>query len=187
MTTEQRHNNMSAIHGKDTKPEMLVRRYLWHHGFRFIVNVKSLPGKPDVVLRGRYKVCIFVNGCFWHGHDGCKYYSIPKTNRMFWVAKVQRNKERDMNVIKQLRITGWHCITIWECELRKDKCEETLQRLEHTIRLLAAAPTPPKEYTIIDEDQYWMVAEDFESYYETNTFLEKHTQQSKEEISNIKN
>lgn len=157
---------MSAIHGKDTKPEMLVRRHLWHHGFRFIVNVKSMPGKPDVVLRGRYKVCIFVNGCFWHGHVGCRYYSIPKTNREFWVAKVNRNRERDRVVLERLKNAGWHCITIWECELRKEKRDETLERLERTLRMLASAPKVVKYYDADEEERIWMAAEDTEDFDE---------------------
>lgn len=100
-TPPQRHANMAAIRGKDTKPEMLVRRYLWGHGFRYRLNHPRLPGKPDIVLR-KYRTCIFVNGCFWHGHEGCQYYTIPKTNTEFWVDKVKRNKERDLKVQHEL-------------------------------------------------------------------------------------
>ena len=97
LSPQQRHNNMAAIHGKDTKPEMVVRRWLWGRGFRYRLNHPRLPGKPDIVMR-KYRTCIFVNGCFWHGHEGCRYYTIPKTNTEFWVNKVKRNKERDVKV-----------------------------------------------------------------------------------------
>ena len=121
---------MAAIRSKDTKPEMIVRRGLWKRGFRYRLNHKRLPGHPDLVLR-KYRTCIFVNGCFWHGHkvtespvqgSGVKIYGsecckIPKTNRDFWVAKIRRNKERDKEEQKKLAAMGWHCITVWECEL----------------------------------------------------------------------
>ena len=90
MTIQQRHNNMAAIKGKDTKPEVLVRKFLWSHGFRYRLNHPRLPGKPDIVLR-KYRTCIFVNGCFWHGHEGCKYYVVPKSNTKFWQDKILRN------------------------------------------------------------------------------------------------
>ena len=140
---------MAAIHSKDTKPEMIVRRGLWKRGFRYRLNHKRLPGHPDLVLR-KYRTCIFVNGCFWHGHgvalphmsDGrglmedvvnsecCK---IPKTNREFWVAKICRNKERDKEEQKKLAAMGWHCITVWECELTPKKREETLESIAFTL------------------------------------------------------
>lgn len=93
-TPQQRHRNMAAIHSKDTKPEMLVRKYLWNRGFRYRINNPRLPGKPDIVLR-KYRTCIFVNGCFGHGHEGCKYYVVPKTNTKFWLDKINRNRQRD--------------------------------------------------------------------------------------------
>ena len=127
LTPLQRHNNMAAIHGKDTKPEMVVRRYLWGHGYRYRLNHPRLPGKPDIVMR-KYRTCIFVNGCFWHGHEGCQYYTIPKTNTAFWMAKIKRNQERDVEVQRRLASMGWHSITIWECEL-KPKVEEKLVEL----------------------------------------------------------
>ena len=146
LSTEQRHANMAAIRGKDTKPEMIVRKGLWSRGFRYRLNHKRLPGHPDLVLR-KYRTCIFVNGCFWHGHnvmsdgrgmmdDGiensecCK---IPKTNREFWVAKIRRNKERDKEEQKKLAAMGWHCITVWECELKPSKREETLESIAFTL------------------------------------------------------
>lgn len=94
LSKEQRHRNMAAIHNKDTKPEVMVRKFLFSRGFRYRLNHPQLPGKPDIVLR-KYKTCIFINGCFWHGHDGCKYFVMPKTRTEFWQAKIERNKERD--------------------------------------------------------------------------------------------
>lgn len=131
-TPQQRHKNMAAIHSLDTKPEMIVRRGLWKRGFRYRLNYKRLPGHPDLVLR-KYKTCIFINGCFWHGHEGCKYYTIPKTNTEFWVSKVKRNKERDERVKHELNAMGWNCITVWECELKPAKREATLQSLAFTL------------------------------------------------------
>lgn len=132
LTIEQRHKNMAAVKSKDTKPEMVVRKYLWSRGFRYRVNNPRLPGHPDIVLR-KYHTCIFVNGCFWHGHEGCKYFRMPKTNTEFWERKISRNKERDREEQKQLARMGWHCITVWECELKGERREETLESLEYTL------------------------------------------------------
>ena len=144
LTTQQRHHNMAAIRSKDTKPEMIVRRGLWKRGFRYSLNHMRLPGHPDLVLR-KYRTCIFINGCFWHGHliqftmhnsqciinsECCK---IPRTNREFWVAKIRRNQERDKEEQLKLAEMGWHCITIWECELKPSKQEETLDSLAYTL------------------------------------------------------
>jgi DNA mismatch endonuclease (patch repair protein) len=136
---------MAAIRGKDTKPEMIVRRGLWKRGFRYRLNHKRLPGHPDLVLR-KYRTCIFINGCFWHGHnvtitnihepitvENSECCKIPKTNREFWVAKIRRNQERDVEEQKRLAEMGWHCITIWECELKPSKREETLKSLVFTL------------------------------------------------------
>lgn len=139
LSPEQRHKNMAAIRGKDTKPEIIVRKGLWRMGFRYRLNHKRLPGHPDLVLK-KYRTCIFVNGCFWHGHnvditifentDCCK---IPKTNREFWIEKIRRNKERDIEEQKRLAEMGWHCITVWECELKPSKREATLKSLAYTL------------------------------------------------------
>ena len=107
LSAEQRHKNMAAINSKDTKPEMIVRKGLWSMGFRYRLNSPRLPGHPDLVLR-KYRTCIFVNGCFWHGHEGC--CRIPNTNREFWEAKIKRNQERDIETQKRLAEMGWHCI-----------------------------------------------------------------------------
>ena len=132
MSIEQRHKNMAAIRSRDTKPEMVVRKYLWSRGFRYRVNNPRLPGHPDIVLR-KYHTCIFVNGCFWHGHEGCKYFRMPKTNTEFWERKISRNRERDQEEQKQLARMGWHCITVWECELKGERREKTLESLEFTL------------------------------------------------------
>lgn len=132
LTIEQRHKNMAALRSRDTKPEMVVRKYLWSRGFRYRVNNPRLPGHPDIVLR-KYHTCIFVNGCFWHGHEGCKYYRVPKTNTEFWERKISRNRERDREEQKQLARMGWHCITVWECELKGERREKTLESLEFTL------------------------------------------------------
>ena len=146
LTPQQRHANMAAIRGKNTKPEMIVRRGLWARGFRYRLNHKRLPGHPDLVLR-KYRTCIFVNGCFWHGHnvtmsqiknlelriESSECCKIPKTNREFWVAKIRRNKERDREEQKKLAAMGWHCITVWECELTPKKREETLEAIAFTL------------------------------------------------------
>ena len=147
LSAEQRHKNMAAIRGKDTKPEWIVRRGLWSRGFRYRLNSPKLPGHPDLVLR-KYRTCIFVNGCFWHGHNvamppqieslelrikSSECCKIPNTNREFWVAKIRRNQERDIEEQKRLAEMGWHCITIWECELKPSKREETLKSLVYTL------------------------------------------------------
>jgi len=153
LTPQQRSKNMAAIRSKDTKPEMIVRKGLWSRGFRYRLNYKRLPGHPDLVLL-KYRTCIFVNGCFWHGHmlhevqneklkeknekltfdlvssACCK---IPKTNREFWVKKIRRNMERDREEQRKLASMGWHCITIWECELKPKVREQTLESLAYTL------------------------------------------------------
>ena len=158
ITSTQRHANMAAIHGKDTKPEMVVRRYLWGHGFRYRINHPRLPGKPDIVMR-KYRTCIFVNGCCWHGHEGCRYYTIPKTNTEFWVNKVKRNKERDLKVQYELAAMGWHSITIWECELKPVKREATLKSLAYTLNKIFLQDRTVKQYEIPEEEPM-MAAED---------------------------
>ena len=130
LTPQQRHKTMAAIRGKNTKPEIIVRKGLWKRGFRYRLNYKRLIGHPDIVLR-KYRTCIFVNGCFWHGHEGC--CKIPKTNQEFWEAKIQRNKERDIETQKELAKMGWHCITVWECELKPTVREKTLDSLSFTL------------------------------------------------------
>ena len=132
MTPQQRHVCMSHIRSKNTKPEQLVRQALWHKGFRYRLNVKDLPGKPDIVLP-KYKAAIFINGCFWHGHEGCKDFVIPKSNTTFWLEKIGKNKERDARDETALTSAGWKVITIWECELKKTVIEETISALFKTL------------------------------------------------------
>lgn len=131
-TPEQRHRNMAAIHSASTRPELKLRHTLWKLGFRYRVNDRLLPGKPDIVFP-KHHTALFVNGCFWHGHKGCKYYTVPKTNTDFWVAKVFRNQERDQEVWRQLEAKGWEVIIVWECELKKNKFEDTIKRVEKEI------------------------------------------------------
>lgn len=132
MTPQQRHVCMSHIRSKNTKPEQLVRQALWHKGFRYRLHVKDLPGKPDIVLP-KYKAAIFINGCFWHGHEGCKDFVIPKSNTTFWLEKIGKNKERDARDETALTSAGWKVITIWECELKKTVIEETISALFKTL------------------------------------------------------
>lgn len=128
MTAQQRHECMSNIHSKDTRPEQVVRRELWHRGYRFRKCVRTLPGTPDIVLP-KYRTCIFVNGCFWHGHKGCKYYTTPSTNVEFWVEKVSKNKERDALNNQRLESLSWSIITIWECKLKSKAIDATMARV----------------------------------------------------------
>lgn len=124
---------MAAVKGKDTKPEMIVRKYLFSQGLRFRVQVRKLPGNPDIVLP-KYKTVIFVNGCFWHGHEGCKYFRLPKSNVEFWKEKIERNIERDRESMRALLDLGWKVIRVWECELRnKANREETLNKIYNSI------------------------------------------------------
>ena len=147
MTAEQRHRCMSHIKGSGTKPEMKVRRWLWSHGYRYRLNVKSVPGKPDIVMRP-YRTAIFVNGCFWHGHgvteSPVKSYElrvksdlessacckIPTTNREFWEAKIRRNQERDQENYRVLQENGWQVIVIWECQLKPALIDHTMREVE---------------------------------------------------------
>lgn len=163
LSSKQRHTNMAAIHGKDTKPEMVVRRYLWGHGFRYRINHPRLPGKPDIVMR-KYRTCIFVNGCFWHGHEGCQYYTVPKTNTDFWVNKIRRNKERDLKVQYELASMGWHSITIWECELKPLKREDTLKALAYTLNKIFLQDRIVKRYKM-PKEKLMMAAEDVQVGY----------------------
>ena len=133
MTQEQRSRCMAAVKGKDTKPEMLVRRYLFSRGLRYRVNVRKLPGSPDIVLR-KYKTVVFVDGCFWHGHQGCRHYHLPETNADFWRQKIAMNIARDYASNVDLELAGWRVIRIWECEVKtKARREETLRRLYDDI------------------------------------------------------
>ncbi len=120
--------NMSQIKGKDTKPELIVRKFLFSHGFRYRLHVKNLPGKPDIVLP-KYRTVIFVNGCFWHGHTNCRYFVVPKTNTEWWLNKINTNKIKDKNNLVVLKKERWKCIILYECQLKPIKRENTLHRL----------------------------------------------------------
>lgn len=175
LSPQQRHANMAAIHSKGTKPEMIVRSELWRRGFRYRLNSPRLPGHPDLVLR-KYRACIFVNGCFWHGHNVtldklenvvnsacCK---IPHTNRPFWIAKIRRNQQRDIEQQHQLARLGWHCITVWECELKPSVREQTLTSLAYTLNRIwledhSVKVSYPSE---TEESELLLAAEDQDSY-----------------------
>ena len=165
LTPQQRHENMAAIRGKNTKPELIVRKGLWSRGFRYRLNYKRLPGHPDLVLR-KYRTCIFVNGCFWHGHnvefsvmENSTCCKIPKSNREFWIAKIRRNKERDKEDQRKLAAMGWHCITVWECELKSSDRERTLDSIAFTLNhIWLQDHSIPKPYDSSDENESLPVA-----------------------------
>ena len=174
MTPAQRHYCMSRIRGKATKPELKVRQWLWQHGYRYRLNVKSVPGKPDIVMR-RYRTAIFVNGCFWHGHDvqlsvdsselsvdNSKCCKIPQTNREFWVNKIKRNQERDQNNYQVLHDNGWQVIVVWECQLAPKLIEETMLRVELLLNehFLALHQPKPMTYDLEEETRTSLAAED---------------------------
>lgn len=189
LTPQQRHKNMAAIRGKNTKPEMIVRKGLWKRGFRYRLNHRRLPGHPDLVLR-KYRTCIFVNGCFWHGHgvtmspvqgvskvqgvqdsqlttsnksfiiESSECCKIPRTNREFWVAKIRRNMERDREDQRKLAELGWHCITVWECELKASKREETLDSIAYTLNhiWLQDRRMKSRNYGITEDEEVQLMA-----------------------------
>ena len=126
-TTKVRSYNMSQIKGKNTKPEILVRQYLFGKGLRYRIHGK-LPGRPDIVF-SKNRVAIFVHGCFWHGHTGCKYFVVPKTRTEWWLNKINGNCANDRKNLCTLQEEGWKVVVVWECELRKGRLEDTLARL----------------------------------------------------------
>lgn len=165
LSPQQRHKTMAAVRSKGTKPEVIVRRGLWKRGFRYRLNYKRLPGHPDLVLR-KYRTCIFVNGCFWHGHNvdsrnivSSECCKIPTTNRDFWVAKIRRNKERDKEEQRKLAEMGWHCITVWECELTPKKREKTIESIAFTLNhiWLQDHRITTLPYPKIDEEDFPML------------------------------
>ena len=161
MTPSQRHYCMSRIRSRNTKPELKVRQWLWRHGYRYRLNVKSVPGKPDIVMR-KYRTAVFVNGCFWHGHEGCDKFKIPQTNREFWVNKIKRNQERDQRNYQVLHDNGWQVIVVWECQLQPKTIEETMLRVELLLNdnFLALHQPKPVPYDF-QEMPVSMAAEDF--------------------------
>ena len=145
LSTQQRHHCMSRIRGKNTKPEILVRKGLHARGFRFRLHNKKLPGSPDIVLP-KYGVAIMVNGCFWHGHKGCRYATKPESNVEFWETKIARNRHRDEVTNAHLEALGWHVITVWECELRGESIlASRLDELAEEIREAGVAKSKLKE------------------------------------------
>lgn len=136
MTPEQRSNCMRSIRSKNTRPELLVRRFLFSQGFRYRIHAKTLPGTPDLAIVG-LRTCIFINGCFWHGHEGCSMYTVPKSNVEYWRNKIVRNRERDHATRLALKELGWHMVEIWECQLKPKERERTLQGLLRTLNLIA--------------------------------------------------
>lgn len=152
LTKEQRHRCMAAIRGKNTKPELLVRKFLFSRGYRYRLNHPRLPGHPDIVLR-KYRTAIFVNGCFWHGHKDCKYFVMPKSNTKFWKTKIQRNQERDIAEQRKLAAMGWHCITIWECQLKAPVREQTSESLAYTLNRIFLQDHSTKRYTFPEKEQ----------------------------------
>ena len=159
MTPEQRHRCMAAVKGKDTKPEMIVRRYLHSLGYRYGLHNKKLPGSPDLVIR-KYKTVIFIHGCFWHGHEGCKYSRLPKTNESFWKEKISVNRKRDEQSKEQLEKSGWTVLTVWECDLKnRELREKTLENLREKLNHIMS---PLLDYNI--EPELSIAAEDEMNY-----------------------
>lgn len=132
LTRQQRHNCMSHIRSRNTRPEVKLRKELHRLGYRYRVNVKSMPGTPDIVL-AKYRTCIFVNGCFWHGHEGCGKFVIPKSNTDFWVKKIRNNHERDLKEYTLLEAYDWKVIVVWECQLKKDSFEKTVAEVRSQL------------------------------------------------------
>lgn len=132
LTAQQRHDVMSRIRGKNTKPEMIVRRRLFADGFRFRLHVKSLPGHPDIVLP-KYKTVIFVHGCFWHRHENCKHFRMPASNIGYWTRKLEDNARRDERNAEEITRMGWKTIVVWECELEKKTRDDVMARMEELI------------------------------------------------------
>jgi len=141
MTPEQRHKCMAAIRSKNTKPELMVRNFLFANGLRFRINDRRLPGSPDIVLP-RFKTVVFIDGCFWHGHENCKLYRLPSTNTEFWQAKIERNRARDIDNNAALTTHGWQVIRLWTCDLQPRRRHITLYRLLNLILANSADAAP---------------------------------------------
>lgn len=158
MTPEQRHRCMSHIRSRDTKPEMIVRRWLWKQGYRYRLNVKQLPGRPDIVLP-KFSTVIFVNGCFWHAHEGCDKYRVPFTNVDFWTSKFRRNRERDERNYRLLHKMGWYVLVVWECQLSKEQRRDTLLALSRRLGQIFLETNGAKFYPEKEEESVALAAE----------------------------
>lgn len=156
---KKRSEVMSKIRSKDTKPELALRKALFARGFRYRVNDAKLPGKPDIVLP-KYKTAIFLHGCFWHKHEGCKYAYTPKTNTKFWVDKITSNAERDKENAEKLTILGWNVLAVWECEIRHTY-KHDLTLLIDRIEAILLAQVPKKNMRLYEEceSEILMIAE----------------------------
>ena len=178
MSPAQRHRCMSHIRSRNTKPELKVRQWLWNHGYRYRLCVKSVPGKPDIVMR-KYWTAIFVNGCFWHGHlvqvtgdrlqgtvENSPCCKIPQTNREFWVNKIQRNQERDRQNCQTLQDNGWQVIVVWECQLKPKQLETTMRQVEQRLLDNLIATLKPKRmlYKWPEEESLPIAAEPAAEY-----------------------
>ena len=164
---------MSKIRSKNTKPEVTLRKALFKRGFRYRMNVSRLPGKPDIVLP-KYKAVIFLHGCFWHGHEDCKYASTPKTNTTFWIDKITSNSERDKINVLKLTALGWNVITVWECEIRhtfKRNLTPLIDRISDTLLENVMACPEKKSIRFYEGkgDEIMMVAEEVVEYRRTPT------------------
>ena len=164
LTPQQRSKTMSRIRNRNTKPEMLVRRYLYAHGFRYRVNVRTLPGTPDIALR-KYHTAIFIHGCFWHGHE-CQGGRMPQTHTEFWAKKIARNQARDIEVRDKLRALGWRTMVVWECQLKPKTRQQTLDSIAYLLNqafLDKYRKPEPKKY-VIPEAEVRIAAEEKVEY-----------------------
>ena len=192
LTKDQRHRCMSKIRSRNTKPELKVRRWLWSHGYRYRLCVKSVPGSPDIVMRP-YRTAIFVNGCFWHGHDvqlgimnselgieNSQCCKIPHTNRDFWVEKIRRNQQRDERNYQILRDNGWQVIVVWECELKATRIEHTMRAVELRLNqcFLDIHSRKVRQYST-EEDAELPAAAESRAGYGKTTAVDKRTDNTK--------
>ena len=166
LSPEQRRKCMQANKSNDTKPELIVRKYLFSQGIHYRLHCSNLPGKPDIVLK-KYSTVIFINGCFWHGHEACPYYRLPKTNTLFWKNKIETNRERDENVRQQLISLGWGVMVIWECQLKPSVREATLKEVVYNLSvayLKKCGVRTTREIYAPKEDDIAIAAEDYTPY-----------------------
>lgn len=167
MTPQQRHRCMSRIRSNDTKPEMIVRKWLWESGFRYRLHVKSLPGTPDIVIR-KLNVVIFINGCFWHGHIKGECYRPSKSNVDFWETKIKKNRERDVRNYTQLKSMGWKVFVVWECQLSKKHRTNTLNALVLELSRILLEKHGAKLYDLNETNETFIAAESDGFYYKNS-------------------